>query len=356
MSESTLLKLRFLALLASFAILLSSLACGTAEPQSPPPEKAGLPAVAVSITEIQPSDLIERIVLAGRLEPWVEVHVATELGGTVEFIGFEKGNRVAEGDLLARISSELHAAALAEAEADLADAEAQFTKTRELFERQAVPRQDLISATSRHEAAKARANQLRVRHQRSLIKAPIAGVAVTREVERGEVVQPGASIATLHETGRLKAVVGIPDNDIAFFGRGGEATLQVDAYPEKDFSARIHFLGPAASDKTRTFPTELEVANSRGELRPGMIARVSLVKRRLSQVVVVRRDALVDRDQGLVAVVMEGGEARVRPVVVGPQEGNRVVVLEGLSFGEKLVVTGQRELVDGQPLKPVVEN
>jgi RND family efflux transporter MFP subunit len=335
------------------ALSLGLLGCGSAQPQATAVSEPERPPVNVRVLRIELSELPERIELAGRLEPWIEVSVATELGGTVEAVGFEKGDRVKEGQVLARISTDLYGAALAEAEADLAAAEANFTKTTQLFEREATTRQDLVAATARHQMAQARVTQARLRKERSILRAPVAGVAVSRELELGEVVSPGAAITVLHQIDRPKAVVGIPENDIAFFRRGGEASVEVDAYPGKVFPGRIHFLGPAATGQNRTFPAEVEVTDPGRELRSGMIARVQLVKRRFRDAVVVARDALVERDQGLVALLLDGDRARVRRVVVGPRDKDRVVVQEGLAPGEMLIVSGQRDLIDGQPVRVV---
>ncbi|MFQ5790035.1 MAG: efflux RND transporter periplasmic adaptor subunit [Acidobacteriota bacterium] len=315
-------------------------------PVEPPP-------VNVSVVKIEPSGLTEKVILAGRLEPWVEVRVSTELGGTVQDVDFDEGQRVKKGQALARVGTDLLTATFEEAEAELIGAQANFEKTKELFARQALPRQELVAATSRYEMAKARVALARLRVERSIIKAPITGVAIERAIEPGEVLPPGARITTVHQVSRLKAHVGIPENDIAFFHTGGEASVEVDAYPNRTFEGRIHFLSPAATGGNRTFPTDVAIFNHGGKLRPGMIARVALVRRRYENAVVVPRDALLERDQGSVAFVLEKDRAWLRPVKLGPGEGNRVVVLEGLSAGEWLIVTGQRNLVDGHPVRVV---
>jgi membrane fusion protein (multidrug efflux system) len=332
--------------------------CGASAPveDAKSDDLSELPPVNVSVVELKPTELIERVVLAGRLEPWVEVEVSTELGGTVEEVSFEKGRRVKAGRVLTRIGSDLRAAELDGAEAELLGAEAHYQKTSKLLERQAVPRQELVASTSRYKMAQARKQQAKILLERSIIKAPITGVAISRDIEPGEVVPPGAPITTLHEVDRLKVVIGIPENDISFFRVGGEATMVVDAYPGRALEGRIHYLGPAASDKNRTFPAEVEIANPGDELRPGMIARVSLVKKRFADALVIPRDALLERDEGSVAFVLDGERARVRPVVLGPNEGDVVVVLEGLAAGDGLIVTGQRNLVDGQPVRVVDRN
>jgi membrane fusion protein (multidrug efflux system) len=335
-------------------ILLFGAACSSQEPSADAepanPERAPVNVTAVLL---EPQGLTERIELAGELQPWVEVRVSTELGGTVGQVGFDQGDRVEAGQVLARVGSDLHQAALDEAEAGRVEAEALHTKTQKLFEREGVPRQELIRATAALQVAEARVNLARLRLGRSVVRAPISGFAVTRQLEPGEVLSPGAPITTLHRVDRVKAVAGVPENDISALRVGGEANVRVDAYPDREFEGRIKFLGPATEGPSRTFPVEVALDNRGGELRPGMIARVALVKRSYEDVIVVDRDSLQERDAGSVAVVLDGDVARVRDVVLGPAEGNRVLVRDGLESGEWLIVSGHRALVDGQRVNVV---
>jgi membrane fusion protein (multidrug efflux system) len=344
-----------LAGLALLGMLAITPGCGSGEARSEgaslEAESTAAPAVSVEVWELAPQSLVERVELSGELEPWVHVSVSAELGGTVETVGFREGQRVRQGQTLARVGTDLLEAALAEARARLEGAQAVYRKTDELFKREHVPRQELIAATSALHAAEAQARQAELRLERSIIEAPISGIAVSREIEPGEVVSPGAPITELYRVDRLKAVAGIPENDIAWFQVGGAAAIAVDAFPGRVFPGRIHLVGPAAVGPSRTFPTEIAIENPDGELRPGMIARVALVKRELEDVVVVERDVLQDRDSGPVAVVADGDVARVRELTLGATEGNRVVIEKGLEPGERLIVTGQRGLIDGQAIE-----
>jgi membrane fusion protein (multidrug efflux system) len=344
--------------LALSAALFLALAGCSSEPEVTATEQAPVeaPSVNVTVVQLQLRSLSDRVALAGRLDPWVEVEVSTELGGTVQEIGFDKGERVRKGQVLARIGTDLLQAALDGARAELTAAEANYSKSNELFQRQAVPRQDLIAATSTYESAKARTKQAELRVERSIIRAPISGVAIRREIEVGEVVPPGSLVTTIDQLSRLKASVGIPEDDISFFRVGSAAVLDVDAYPDQAFEGTIHFLGPAASGLNRTFPAEIEIDNRESLLRPGMIVRVSLVKRVFTDAIVVPRDAIVERDTGNVAFVLDGDRAKLRNVKTGPSEGGEIVILEGLEAGEALIVTGHRNLVDGQRVRTVGES
>ena len=146
----------------------------------------------------------------------------------------------------------------------------------------------------------------------------------------------------------MKAVVGIPENDVGLFRTGGTATLTVDAWPGRTFEGRIAFIAPSSVGSTRTFASEIALPNSDGALRPGMIGNVSLVRRVVDDAVVVSRDALQERDVGTVAIVLDGETARVRPVALGGTEGDRVLIEDGLEPGEWLIISSQRNLIDGQ--------
>lgn len=321
-------------------------AAATDVPDGPPP-------VNVAVARVETADLTESIELSGRLAPWLEVRVASELGGLVEHVGFQKGESVREGQVLARVGSDLHQAALEEAEALLAGAEATYNRARQLVERQAVPQQNAINATAEYEAARARVAQNRLRLERSVVRAPISGVAIARDIEPGEVLATGTVVTTIHQLDRVKAVVGIPENDITLFRIGGAATLRVDAWPDRTFDGRVEFVAPSATGSTRTFPADIAVANRDGALRPGMIARVTLARRAFASAIVVPRDVLQERDQGTVAVVLDEDVARVRRVTLGAIQGDRVLVEDGLAAGDWLVVSGHRGLVDGQRVQVV---
>ena len=339
------------------AVVLASLVSWGCGPEAPadsdadtPPEP---PPVNVTVVTLEPETLEDALKLSGRLEPWVEVHVSTELGGTVQEIDFDKGQHVRRGQVLARIGTDLFEAALAEAQAELQHAEAEYKKTTELFNRQAVPRQELTAATSNYLRAQARVEQGRLRVERSIIKAPISGVAIVREIEVGEVVPAGSLLTTIDDLSRLKADIGIPENDIASFSVGERATIEVDAFPKREFEGKLHFVSPAASGANRTFPAEVALDNQDGLLRPGMIVRVKLVKQVYENRIVVPRDAVLERDSGPVAFVVRGERAELRRLRTGASEAGRIVILEGLEAGDELIVTGQRNLVDGQRVSAV---
>ena len=337
-------------------LLLGGAGCGqedgyAAEPADPA-DIADLRPV-VTTAPIAPGSLTDVLEISGRLEPRAEVMISSELGGAVEEVHFDKGDRIARGALLARVGSDLLRAALAEAEAELEGAQLDYTQAKLLVEREASPAQDFLGAEVNLKRFEARVEAAQLRLARSEITAPASGVIVQRDIEPGEVLGPGSPVALLHDTSVLRATIGIPETDIAFFAVGSPAEISMDAYPDRSFEGRIAYIAPSATRPGRNFQAEVEVANADGTLRSGLIVRTRLQRRAFEDAVVVARDALVERDGILHAFVLEDGTAALRAVTLGPDEGDRVVITSGLAIGETLITGGHRNLLDGQPVRVV---
>jgi membrane fusion protein (multidrug efflux system) len=307
--------------------------------------------VEVEVREIVPARFLEHLELTGTLEPHKEVQITSENGGAIREIRFEKGDRVKKGDLLCRVGDDLAEARLDQAVAELMAAEANFLKVTKLFERQAVPQQDLVAATAQRDRLKAALRERELILERARLKAPIDGIVLDRPVETGEVIPAGARVTTLQSMDRLKAATAVPDTEIRWLKRGSRGLLRVDAWPERSFPVSISFVSPAADPDSRSFPVELALDNTEGALRPGMVARIQLQRRLVEDAIAVPLDALITRVEGPAAYVVEECVAVLRYVRIGATEGNTVLVEDGLQPGDLLVVAGQRDLVNGQEVR-----
>lgn len=336
--------------------LLAGAGCGqedgfAAEPATDAAAPDTRPIVEASV--IESGFLADLLEISGRLEPRAEVMISSELGGAVEEVSFDKGDRVETGAVLARVGSDLLRVALAEAEAELEGAQLEYTQAKLLVEREASPAQDFLGAEVNVKRFEARVEAARLRLARSEITSPSAGVIVQRDIEPGEVLGPGSPVALLHDTSVLRATIGIPETDIAFFSVGSPAEVSLDAYPDRSFEGRITYIAPSATRPGRNFQAEVEVANADGTLRSGLIVRTRLQRRIFENAVVVARDTLVERDGILHAFVLDGGEADLRSITLGPDEGDRVVITAGVEVGETLITEGHRNLLDGQAVRLV---
>ncbi len=340
------------ALLIGAALTAAGCGEGPGYADEPPAPEADL-RPTVSVTPVTTTTLTDVLEISGQFEPRAEVVISSEGGGMVEEVLFDKGDRVEAGQLLARVNTDLLRVALLEAEADLAGAQADHDRVRQLVEREATPEERLTETETRLRMAEARTEAARLRFARSEVVAPAAGIIVSRDLEPGEVLAPGSRVAVLHDTSSLRATVGIPETDIAWFRVGAPAEVTLDAYPDRIVQGRITWIAPNATQPGRNFLTEIEVPNPDGSLRSGLIVRTRLERRVFEEAVVVSRDVLVERDAVLYAFVLEDGLVALREVTLGPDEGDRVVVTSGLDVGQTLLVAGHRNLIAGEAVRVV---
>ncbi|MFQ5529738.1 MAG: efflux RND transporter periplasmic adaptor subunit [Gemmatimonadota bacterium] len=195
-------------------------------------------------------------------------------------------------------------------------------------------------------SAAARFEQLQARLARTIVRTPVAGTFDDDLVDAGEIVQPGTPVARVVDASRLKITGGVPERFAPRVSAGDEAVITFDFLPGNSFEGQIDFVGTAVDRQSRTFPIEIVMDNPAGEVKPYMIANVRVLMQRIDEAIVVSREVLLRTELGFQALVVETEDghdvAVARNLTLGASDENSVVVLEGLTAGERLVVRGQQ--------------
>jgi RND family efflux transporter MFP subunit len=148
----------------------------------------------------------------------------------------------------------------------------------------------------------------------------------------------------------------VTEKDINHLRLGSEATVTTPGVQGRTYTARIESLGAKADPSTGNFSVKLAIGNADGLLRPGMTARVTLPGLQYENAILIPDAALVDRNRRRVAYKVVAGKAvEVEPVVT-LSAGDQVHVLAGLQAGDQLIIGGLANVVDGTPVKVVMEN
>jgi membrane fusion protein (multidrug efflux system) len=337
-------------------ILLILPACGGGKGnEAKPSEEPSRPPTNVTIMEIIPSSLTEYVDLTGVTEPDIDVMISSEEGGVVESLNFDKGDWVKKDQEMARINARFIEAILNEAKADLALKESNYQRAEKLFARKSITEQERLEMQSLYQMARARYELAKIRMDKAIVESPINGVIIEKNVELGEFAPPGGSIARIQDLSRIKVAAALPESEFPYIKVSRKTTITFDGIPNEVFTGKITYFGSAANDVTRTFPIEILLPNKNGKLKSGMVARLSIVKRQFENAVVIPQDALVQTATGMVAFVLNDNHAAQRDVKILTDSEGRVVIESGLEFGEQLIVTGQKNLVDNQKVKVVEE-
>lgn len=339
-------------LLAALSLPVAFAACGGEAPEeagAPPEERRA----RVRVVEVRPEAVTDYLDLPSDLLPARRAVLAAEIPGTVETLRVEEGQRVGPGHLVATVDTRAVQQELAEAQAVYDQAADEYRRAEALFESRSVTRSALVDARAAHDVAEARLGSARLRLDKSRVEAPWGGVVAARHVEVGDYVVPGQAMVELLDTSRLKVRAPVPASDVPFVAVGEPVTIRISSLPGESFEGTVVRLAAELDPDARTLGLEAEIANRDGRLRPGMLARLEIPRRRFPNALLVPLDAVVELEDRRVVYVVEDGEAARREVVAGPVLGERVVIERGLEPGDRVVIDGQSRIAPGQPVEVV---
>jgi len=326
--------------------------CGRSESSTKPENnKNASRMMQVSVATVAPAPMKDILLLPGETEAWQDVRVGADMGGRVEWIGPKEGDVVKQGELIAKIDVSTLKAALDKAEAALKLAEDLYDRRLKLFERKIINQEELDKALTERTLAKASFRQAQTEWDRGFVKAPISGLVNHLFVDEGEFIDRGKPLVDLVNVDKIKVNVNVPELDVRFLKTGQKAMIRVDAFPEREAVGTIDFVAYKADPATKTFQVKVVMDNADRDIRPGMIARVAFLRRIIPDALSAPLFALVDKGGERMVFVEKDGVVHARSVSIGIIEGDRVQITQGLEPGDRLIVTGQKDVEEGMKVQ-----
>ena len=306
--------------------------------------------------------------------------VGAKIIGRVVELPVDEGDSIAEGDIIAVLDSEdlqasvnLAEASLNEARARLADAEREFARQADLVEDQLTSRALYDAAVTQREVAlaqvgtaEARLNAAQAQLDYTVVRAPIDGVVIERNIEVGEMVAPGGftsqqstgSIVRIADPTSLEVEADINESYIARLQLGQRASIRVDAVPDFDYTGSLRQIVPTADRQRAVVQVKVSIDNLDERLVPDMSCTVTFLEEGVDEAELVQPPKLLVPEE---AVQYSGGAAflfqvdegllrRVR-VTLGEASDGRVQVIEGVRGGETVVSRDVASLEDGQRVR-----
>jgi RND family efflux transporter MFP subunit len=364
---------QFIAVLVALGLL------GGCHQESRLPSRPPTPVRLAAVTTAQTSD--EALRYSASIIPYAQVDLAFRTSGYVTGVkqvrgadgqirDIGTGDYVEKGTVLAQVRPEDMKNQVAQAQAQLDQAVAQHTqadqdlgRAKVLFSTQSLTKPDFDQSQQRFNStlaavdnAKAALRQAELTLGDSDLKAPFSGVLLNRYIELGSLGSPSTAAFTIADISSAKATFGVPDYALNHVRLGQQLSiaLQDDVTP---FVGHVTSISPSADTRNRVFAIEVTLANRGGQLKPGMIASLSLGESSHSSAPSVPLSAIVPypSQPGRFAVMVAqetGGKwtARLREVQLGATHESSIAVV-GVQPGEKVIAVGAQLLKDGEPIE-----
>jgi membrane fusion protein (multidrug efflux system) len=279
------------------------------------------------------------------------VEIRPEITATLTAIGFEEGQTVAGGHVLAELENVEPLADLAAARATLVDSEAQYRRSRELYRTQAVAESQLQQLEAKREADRAAVAAAEARVADTVIEAPFAGRLGLRRVSVGSLVSPATIITTLDDIRFIKLDFDIPEVFLSRIAPGLDIRARSAAWPEVEFNGTVSSIDSRVDPVSRTVTVRSVIPNPEGRLRAGMFLTVTLLKQDVEALMIPEQALVPERSIQSVLVVDAEMTVEQRAVKTGRRRPGEVEILEGLVAGERIVVEGTQKARNGQVVK-----
>ena len=273
------------------------------------------------------------------------VVLRSEISGRVSAIQFDDGDTVQKGDLLIEIDErELRAEREARAE-ELKLAELNADRLEALYRSNAITQRERDEAVSRRNVLAAEVRNIDVRLDRTRILAPFSGVLGFREVSLGALLQPDTEITTLQAVDPILVDFSIPERFRPDFSRGMPVNIRVSGF-DQTFEGQVSVSNPQVDPMTRTVTIRAQVDNPDHLLLPGSFARVT-VEQVNEEAILVPAVAVIRGLADVSVFVVDDGEVKRQVVRVGNRTDDSVEILEGLSAGAEVIVSGTQAVREG---------
>ncbi|MBX3476389.1 MAG: efflux RND transporter periplasmic adaptor subunit [Brevundimonas sp.] len=307
----------------------------------------------VATVTVQPREFSDTIQVLGVARGRRSVNVTSQTTELITRVLFADGQRVSAGQALVELQAREEDAGVIEARARVAQAQREYERYAALAERGVAPRVTAESAETALATARASLAAAEARQGDRVIRAPFAGVMGLTTVTPGTLINPGAVIATLDDTGVVRVDFPVPERYLGQLRSGTPLTASTDAYPGDRFEGRIALIDTRVNEQTRAATARAEFPNPGGRLRPGMLVRVAVQRGERTAVAAPEAAVQYEGQRAFVyrlAPGENGFTAQRVEIETGAVENGFVEILSGVEAGERLVGTGLNRI---QPNAPV---
>ena len=341
----------------------SALADGTtAAPATAPGGQASAPSAVggtlptVEAASVELRQLTDDTQAVGSLRSRRGVVLRPEVSGRITQLNFTDGQRVKKGQTLVQFDDQLPLAQVQQSLAELSIAQANQNRNQELVAQNFVSQRSLDESAANLQVAQAKLALAKATAARLKIIAPFDGIAGIRLVNVGDYLKDGADIVNIEDIDAIFVDFRLPERFQSQVQRGQTAAVDIDALPDRRYTAQIQAIDPLIDANGRSVGVRACIDNRQLQLRPGMFARVNAVFNVREEARVIPEEAIVPLSgKQYVIKLLDDPSATMKSAIgpkitqrvevkVGLRTPGRVEILDGLLAGETVITAGQQRV------------
>lgn len=336
-----LMKTRNITFILLSAALFAS--CGGESGKQAETEKT---APKVRVEEVRLVSVDQLATFTATVEAEAVNNIAPAMPGRIRRINVDVGSVVGRGQALVTMDG----ANYSQQQTQVATLKTDYERYKELFAVGGISQQQLDQAKAQLDVAQAALNNL---GENTTLTSPISGIVTARNYDPGDVAT-GLPILTIQSIRTVKVKVNVSESYYRNVVKGMPAQVQVDALGDEIFEGKVSLIHPTLDAVSHTFPVEIEVKNSDSRIRPGMFARVTMNFGTEDHPVIPDMAVLKQAGTNTRYVFVENnGKAEYTIVELGRRMDDKYEIVSGLKTGDKIIIHGNANLIDGSEVEVV---
>jgi membrane fusion protein (multidrug efflux system) len=300
----------------------------------------------VTVGQARRDQIYDVVEALGTAQANESVTLTAKVTDSVRRVNFEDGDYVEAGTVLIELTNQEEEALLAEARANLDDAESQLRRLEDLSARGLTSASELDVARSRAGAVQARLNSIVARLRDRLILAPFSGLLGFRQVSPGTMLTSNTPITSIDDISVIKLDFTVPETAVGTMLPGAKVIAKSVSFPDRQFEGTVRTVGSRVDPVTRAITVRAHIDNDDRALRPGMLLTVAVVTAERTALVVPEGSVFQVQNRAYVYRV-DGDTVHQQQIEVGGRRFGVVEVLSGLQDGDPIVIEGIIKLREG---------
>jgi RND family efflux transporter, MFP subunit len=319
-------------------------------------DRSSIP-VSVTVSPVTKFNTNNNFTYAAIIYAKDEAIISAETAGKIQSLHNELGTYVKKGEVIGKIDAQENEIKLKSAQLSIEKLSRDYERNKVLVAGNATNANAVRDSKYDLDSKKLDAAQLNKQIANSNIIAPISGIIIDKKMVAGEYANVGSAIATVVDVYHLKVKVYVPELNVFKLKQGQKVTITTDVFPTEKFSGAISYISPKGDDNHNYLVEIIVENNAKLSLKAGVYVLVTFnTTGKTIQTLQIPKIALVEGIKNPYVYIADNNKKAIeKHIILGKENGEYIEVLNGLNERDKVIISGQINIVNGSNVK-VIEN